>query len=760
MRSTCFSRLLLPTLLVLAASPLFAQYQPEVVEPAIIPRPARVVMQPGSYTITADTRILIDTAFGGAEATALYLAEMIGGVSSFTPRIETGTGERAAHNSITLRLLAPTAESSPESYTLRVFPGGVLISATSEQGLFHGVQTLRQLLPARFESSAWRDTTRVWTLPNCLIMDRPRFAWRGLLLDCCRHFMDVDFIKHTIDMLALLKMNRLHWHLTEDQGWRIEIRAFPELTHVGAWRRNKDGSTYGGFYTQQQIREIVRYASERHVTVVPEIEMPGHALAALAAYPHLSCTGGPFDVANDWGVFKDIFCAGKDDTFRFLETVLDEVMELFPSEYVHIGGDEAPKFRWEHCEACQRRMREEGLADEHALQSWFIARIERYLRAHGRKLIGWDEILEGGLAPNATVQSWRGMDGARAAAKSGHDAIVSPTSHAYFDYDVSNIDLRKVYGFEAIPEGLTPDEARHILGGECNMWTEHAPQAIVESKIYPRILAMSEVLWSPTERRDWDSFHARVRRYYERLDSLGVDYGYEAPPVLFEPRHSDSSLTIALSSGQAGLQLLYALGQEVGDGTPYRTALQLHDSGTVAVVAMAPGGKRSTTYRLRYDRHAAFRATVTLGAPPHASYTAGGAQALTDGLRASTAFRDGRWQGHEEGDLDVLLDFGRALPLHELRAGFLHYQQAWIFLPRECRWSWSMDGTTFHSLGKSSFDADDRAEEAMIREASIDGGGVHARYLRLEATSMGRCPAWHAGAGGKAWIFIDEIIVR
>ncbi len=760
MRSTVFSRLLLPTLLVLAGTPLFAQYQPEVTEPAIIPRPARMVMQPGSFTITADTRILLDTAFGGAAATARYLADMIGGVSSFTPRIETAAEEGGAGNSITLRLLAPTAESSPEGYALRVFPGGVLMSATSEQGLFHAVQTLRQLLPARIESPAWRDTTRAWTLPNCLIMDRPRFTWRGLLLDCCRHFMDVDFIKHTIDMLALLKMNRLHWHLTEDQGWRIEIRAFPELTRVGAWRRNKDGSTYGGFYTQEQIREIVRYAAERHITVVPEIEMPGHALAALAAYPRLSCTGGPFDVANDWGVFKDIFCAGNDDTFRFLETVLDEVIALFPAEYVHIGGDEAPKYRWEHCAACQRRMREEGLADEHALQSWFIARIERYLRAHGKKLIGWDEILEGGLAPNATVQSWRGMDGARAAAKSGHDAIVSPTSHAYFDYDIASIDLRKVYGFKPIPEGLTPEEAQHILGGECNMWTEHAPQEIVESKIYPRMLAMSEVLWSPAERRDWNSFHARVRRYYERLDSLGVGYGYEASPVLFEPQASDSSLTLALRSGQEGLQLLYAIGQDVQSGTPYRTPIVLRDSGTVAVVALGPGNKRSATHRLRYDRHKAFHAAITLGTAPHASYTAGGAQALTDGLRGSTAFRDGRWQGHEEGDLDVLLDFGRVLPLREIRAGFLHYQQAWIFLPRACHWFWSSDGKEFSPLGTSTFDADDRAENAMIREATIDGGGVRARYLRLKATSMGRCPAWHAGAGGKAWIFIDEIIVR
>jgi hexosaminidase len=422
-----------------------------------------------------------------------------------------------------------------EGYELTVAPTSVVLRAPQAQGLFYGVQTFRQLLPPEAERPA-RNRTKVaktWRIPCTRIIDQPRYPWRGMLLDCCRHFMAKDFVKRYIDLLAYHKMNVLHWHLTEDQGWRIEIKRYPRLTAIGAWRGEGD-ERHGGFYTQEDIRDIVAYARSRHVTIVPEIEMPGHSVAALAAYPELSCTGGPFKVSTRWGVHEDVYCAGNERTFEFLEGVLSEVIDLFPSEFIHVGGDECPKQRWKACAKCQARMKAEGLRDEGELQSYFIRRIDKFLTGKGRRLVGWDEILEGGLAPNATVQSWRGMSGAVAAAKAGHDVISSPTSHCYLDYAQSRepgeptwmgfIDLKTAYSFEPTPPQLDPEQARHVLGAEGNMWTEHAPQERVDHQVFPRLCALAEVTWSPAQRRDWKGFQERMKTHYRRLDALGVHY--------------------------------------------------------------------------------------------------------------------------------------------------------------------------------------------------------------------------------------------
>ncbi len=731
-------------------------------DPPLIPRPARAIIQPGGFSITEKTVIIVDTGSSAPSATAEYLAAMIARVSPFRPRVVQLPAASAPAGSIVFSGTAPNPEVSPESYALRVYPGGIRISAPSEAGAFYAVQTLRQLFPERFESPAGRDTVQAWTLPSATVQDKPRFKWRGLLLDCCRHFMDVDFVKRTIDMLAMLKMNRLHWHLTDDQGWRIEIKKYPALTSIGAWRKEKDGSSYGGFYTQEQIRDVVRYAAERHVTVVPEIEMPGHALAALASYPQYSCTGGPFDVANDWGVFKDIYCAGKDETFRFLGDVLTEVIGLFPSEYIHIGGDEAPKYRWEHCADCRKRMLDEELDSEHELQSWFIGRIGTFLRERGRKLIGWDEILEGGLPEGATVQAWRSIDSAATAARAKHYAIVSPTSHAYFDYDLATTDMETVYSFEPVPKSLKPSEAEYILGGECNMWTEHAPQEMVESKVFPRILAMTEVLWSPTQLRDWKHFRNRVQRFYPRLDTLDVGYGYEAPPVRFitEADSTRRALRISIEQRQPGLALLWARGQDAENGQPYEAPIVVSDSGTVSALAYGPGKRVGEPQRLRYDVHAAFGAGVTLAVKPSDTYSAGGPGALTDGVRGSSSFRDGRWQGHEGRDVVAVIDLGEERPLRELRAGFLHYQQAWIFLPRSVEFATSLDGRNYVESGVFTMPERDREELTFTLDAAIAVDIPRARFIRMRARSMPACPPWHAGAGGKTWIFIDEILAR
>jgi hexosaminidase len=456
-------------------------------------------------------------------------------------------------NAIVLRLRGGDAAAPLESYRLSVTPRGVMLSAPTPVGLFHGLQTLRQLLPAEIEESARIPSHSPvrWALPALEIEDAPRFPYRGILLDVARWFYPPEFIKKVIDLLALYKLNTLHLHLTDDQGWRLEIRKYPLLTQIGAWRRETivgqhfdpyvgDGKPHGGFYTQQEMRELVAYAAARHITIIPEIEMPGHARAALAAYPELSCTGGPFEVSTRWGVHQDIFCPSE-RTFGFLEDVLLEVMQVFPSRYIHIGGDEVPKDQWKASPVAQEVIRREGLANEEELQSYFIRRIEAFLRAHGRRLIGWDEILEGGLAPEATVMSWRGMAGGIDAARQGHDVIMTPTDHAYLDYYQGDpageplaiggfLPLDTVYAFEPMPQGLTPAQAVHVLGGQGSLWTEYIPTpAQAEYMLLPRMLALAEALWSPREARSWGRFVARLPAHFTRLDALRVEYRVPEP---------------------------------------------------------------------------------------------------------------------------------------------------------------------------------------------------------------------------------------
>jgi len=431
-------------------------------------------------------------------------------------------------------------EYLPEGYYhMVVNTEGVDIFSTSASGLFYGVQSLLQIIVPEKQG---------WSIPHLTLTDFPRFGWRGLHLDVSRHFFPVDFVKRYIDLMSRYKFNTFHWHLTEDQGWRIEIKKYPKLQEVGAYRNETlighysdqpqqfDGQRYGGYYTQEEIKEVVAYASERFVTIVPEIEMPGHALAALSAYPHLGCTGGPYEAATLWGVFDDVFCAGKESTFSFLEDVLDEVIELFPGQYFHVGGDECPKTRWKECSHCQKRIQKEGLADEHELQSYFIQRIEKHLNERGKKLIGWDEILEGGLAPNAAVMSWRGEEGGIAAAKAGHYVVMTPGFALYFDHYQGdpknepiaiggNTSLKKVYSYDPIPDALDQNEQRYILGAQANVWTEYikTPEH-VEYMVYPRALALAEVIWTPKEAQNWNTFVARLPHQLSLLKMLNVNF--------------------------------------------------------------------------------------------------------------------------------------------------------------------------------------------------------------------------------------------
>ncbi|MFH2094366.1 MAG: family 20 glycosylhydrolase [Bacteroidota bacterium] len=726
----------------------------------IIPKPVILETRAGYFTIDEETKICFDRGDNLAAEVAEYFRDLVYKGTDYSLTVEAVEPGEFPHGCITLSRFAENDTLGDEGYYIQVKRKKIEISANTPAGLFYAVQTLRQLLPPEFESS--KAITGVqWKVPCINITDYPRFIWRGMLLDCCRHFMEPDFIYRYIDLLAYHKMNRLHWHLTEDQGWRIEIKKYPKLTGIGAWRYPDDSTKYGGYYTQEQIRDIVEYARKRHVEIIPEIEMPGHSTAALAAYPQFSCTGGPFNVETNWGVFKDIFCAGDDSTFIFLKGILDEVIELFPSEYIHIGGDEAPKYRWERCDKCQKRMKDENLKDEHELQSWFITEIEKYLNSKGKKLIGWDEILEGGLAPSATVQSWRGMDGAIAAATSGHDAIVSPTSHAYFDYDVKTTNLEKVYSFEPVPPGLTYEQEKHILGGECNMWTERAPQETIDSKVFPRIVAMSEVLWSQKSDRNYMEFWKRLQFHYKHLDMLGVKYGFESEPFLFKVSY-DEDFNVTLVKGQENIKLHYTTDGSIPTykDKEFYSSIRINGKGCIKVAAVYNGQNVGEIAERCYVEHKAINQGISYENLYSPNYPAAGDNTLIDGQRGTKDFRDGLWQGFEFKDMNIIIDLNKTMKVGKITTGFLQSVPSWIFMPTQVDFYYSPNGTNWLSLGIVMNDVSTKNTGLITKDFVFEMEPMDIRYIKIIARNLKYCPEWHPGAGGETWIFADEIIVE
>lgn len=513
----------------------------------VVPRPLTVAPQAGEgFVLRPGTKIVYPAGNPALARTAAQLAEHIRFLTGFEPKTAEGSRSRNA-----IVLDTTLVDANPEAYRLTVTDEGILINGASGAGAFYGMQTLRKAIPADTTGARIR-------FPAVEIADAPRFAYRGMHLDVARHFFPVEFVKRYLDLLALHNINTFHWHLSDDQGWRIEIARYPELTEIGSVREETmvgryeepfryDGKPYGGFYTQDEIREVVRYAADRYITVIPEIDLPGHMMAALTAYPELGCTGGPYKVRRIWGVEDEVLCAGNEKTYEFLEGVLTEVMELFPSRYIHIGGDECPKARWEKCPRCQAKIRELGLkgdrthSAEQQLQSYVTARIGEFLHRHGREFIGWDEILEGGLAPGATVMSWRGVQGGYAAARLGHDAIMTPTEYLYFDYYQSKdtereplaiggyVPLEKVYSLEPVHAGMTPEEARHIIGVQANLWTEYiAEGSHVEYMVLPRMDALCEVQWTSAGEKDYPDFLARLQRMARLYDRYGYNYARHA----------------------------------------------------------------------------------------------------------------------------------------------------------------------------------------------------------------------------------------
>ncbi|SQC98213.1 N-acetyl-beta-hexosaminidase [Bacteroides ovatus] len=669
------------------AHPILAQ--------SVIPVPLKMEQGTGSFLLSEKTKLYTNLQGGEAELWENYLKAL---------PVQLKEARMKDRKQMLFLLITPKTPQlpSPESYTLSVTSQRIEIRATSGAGLFYGMQTLLQLMqPA---------STGSYSVPSVEIEDTPRFAYRGLMLDVSRHFSTKEFIKKQIDALAYYKINRLHLHLTDAAGWRLEIKKYPLLTDFAAWRtdptwkkwwnggrkylRYDEPGASGGYYTQDDIREILEYARQHYITVIPEIEMPSHSEEVLAAYPQLSCSGEPYKNSD--------FCVGNEETFTFLENVLTEVMELFPSEYIHVGGDEAGKSAWKTCPKCQKRMKDEHLANVDELQSYLIHRIEKFLNNHGRRLLGWDEILQGGIAPNATVMSWRGEEGGIAAVTSGHHAIMTPGAYCYLDsyqdapYSQPEaiggyLPLKKVYAYDPVPASLTAEQAKLVYGVQGNLWVEYIPTPEhVEYMIYPRMLALAEVAWSAPERKSWPDFHTRALSAVADLQKKG-----------YHP---------------------FDLSKEIGSRPE---SLQ-------PVSHLALGKK--VTYNSSYSPH----------------YPAQGNTALTDGIRGDWTYGDGSWQGFiSDNRLDVTIDMEKETPIHSITAAFMQVVGAEVFLPETVIISISDDGINFTELQKQHFEV---SKETPIRFTDISWQGeAKGRYVRYQA---------QAGSEFGGWIFTDEIIVK
>ncbi len=705
----------------------------------IIPRPQTSIARDGYFVLSADTRIGVSGANAAEMQVAEFLAECLRPLCGLPLPVVAAAPE--APEQIQLHLQGGSTAFGDEGYQLVIAKEGITINAAEPAGLFYAVQSLSQLTlqPTRRQSA-----NIVVKVPCLELNDHPRFPWRGMLLDCSRHFMSVDFIKRYLDLLAFHKMNVFHWHLTDDQGWRIEIKQYPELTEIGAWRRYEDGSRYGGFYSAADVQELVEYASRRFIRVVPEIELPGHALAALSAYPELSCSGGPFNVEVDWNIYKDVYCAGNNHTFEFLENVLTEVAEMFPGPYIHIGGDECLKDRWRQCPKCQTRIEQEGLADEHELQSYFIRRIQRHLQKIGRSLIGWDEILEGGLAPGAIVQSWRGLEGAIAAATAEHDAIVSPTTHAYFDYDLKTIDLARVYEFEPIPPELSEAQSKHIIGGECNMWSERAPQPYIDRQVFPRLTAMAEVLWSPKDGKDFQDFRFRLKQHYPRLEALGVRYGKETQCV---------AVTATFCENDAGCRL------EVDNLGPKDSDLRYSMDGSQPTLQSNQWGDPVDVAQSTLLKTALFHQKKLLTGRKETRVLLSENELSGAARNGSAADSKRLWMAVIGDNLTAVLDLKASREIGRIDSHFLQLADAAIFLPISVEYAISEDGKEFEILWATGHNWDRCYPSRLERAFTYEPEQLRGRFIRLRAVNIGSCPLNHPQAGQAAWLGLQDIKV-
>ncbi len=644
----------------------------------------------------------------------------------------------------------------------------IQIKGGSEEALYHGFQSLMQI----FETSE----ERYIAIPLAEIFDRPRFSYRGMHLDVCRHFFDTEFIKKYIDLLAYHKFNSFHWHLTEDQGWRIEIKKYPKLAEIAAYRDETlighysdqphtfDNKPYGGYYSHDDIKQVVKYASDRYITIVPEIEMPGHAQAALAAYPELSCDTAEYKVMTKWGISENVFCP-TETTFTFLENVIDEVVDLFPGPYIHVGGDECPKTAWKNSEFCQNLITELNLGDEHGLQSYFIRRMEKYINSKGKKIIGWDEILEGGLAPNATVMSWRGEKGGIEAASENHDVIMTPTSNCYFDYYQSEdpeeplaiggyLPLKDVYNYEPIPKELPKDKHNYILGTQGNVWTEYIPtEDHLEYMAYPRACAMAEVNWSAKEKRDYQSFTKRLETHFERLERRDVNFANHLSEVYAEIISTPEGNQVSFSTAQTDVKIKYWTDQN--SSPQINTGVFFIDSIKELKYAAFKDDKMvSKEYTKHFVHHKGTGTKVAFGTDPNPKYSKLGAGVLFNGIEANPdRFGDSEWVAFDDKDGSLKISFQEETTISRIETAFFHSPPYWIHAPVSIQVSYELGPNDLATL--PVFDSIPEGTKKVPITLEMDS--INTKFLIIRFDGLDEIPEGSPGAGNRPWLFIDEI---
>ena len=760
----------------------------------IVPAPAEFKRASGNFLLNKNTVIL---AYGSnqrerADILNYYLEKELGFTLSVSSNIKPN------NNAIIFSSVHVESKFSRERYTLRVKKNRIEISSKGKTGVFYAAQTLLQLMAMQKEINS-----ETISIPQLSITDYPRFNYRGMHLDVCRHFMPVELVKQYIDYLAMYKFNTFHWHLTEDQGWRIEIKKYPKLTEVGAWRNGtivgsypgtgNDGKRYGGYYTQEQIKDVVKYAAERYITIIPEIEMPGHSSAAIAAYPELSCFpnedtkyptecawAGPTkgkQVQQTWGVFEDVFCPSE-YTFKFLEDVIDEVIELFPSQYIHIGGDECPKDNWKRSPFCQQLMKEKGLKDEHELQSYFIQRIEKYINSKGKKIIGWDEILEGGLAPNATVMSWRGEAGGIAAAKQKHDVVMTPEYPLYLNHSqTKNEDsitqggynpLEAVYNYEPIPKELTEEEGKYVLGAQGNVWSEYIDsKSKLEYSVFPRMAALAEVLWSPKEKRDWKDFERRLPVIFERMDKAKTNYS-KAYYTLVDSIFSSNNRIGWILKSNSPFIIKAAMDYDINKTSYYKndTSLDKYNAPIEFYTNSIGAGilydevnkKIISKIERRFYFNKATGKKISLSTPPDAKYPGDGAFTLVNGVQNTKGFSNSsEFLGFNGKNCEAVIDLGKTGNISKVTAHTLHQAGDWIWRPITAEVFVSDDGINFKTVGLT----DDFIKKGNANgEMAVNFEAVNTRFVKVLISNWGTIPAGNSGSGNPAWLFVDEIEVE
>lgn len=751
----------------------------------IIPLPQNVeygAENTGTFLLSNSTKIAYPEGDSAQLRNAKFLAEYVKDMTGRNIEIITDNGE--TNNVIILKAdidPALTGSASAEGYLLTVDAEKVVINGVSEAGTFYGIQTLRKSLPVNKGNVE---------LPSVTIKDFPRFAYRGAHLDVCRHFFPLDSVKRFIDMIALHNINNLHWHISEDQGWRIEIKKYPLLTEIGSKREGTcigkdfnscDSIPYGGYFTQEEAKEIVKYAAERHINVIPEIDLPGHMQGALAAYPHLGCTGGPYKVWTRWGISEDVLCAGNDSVLIFLGDVLDEITEIFPSEYIHIGGDECPKVRWKECPKCQAKIKQLGLkgdkehSAEQYLQSYIMKWAEKHLADKGRKIIGWDEILEGEIGPNATVHSWRGASAGANAAKMGHDAIMSPSEYLYFDfYQTEDKDseyiqiggytpVSKVYGFEPVAEGLTPEQAKHIIGVQPNMWTEYIHHFWqIEYQELPRLAAASEVQWTMPEKKDYSNFVKRLSRYFDIYNLYNYHYAKHVFEVAstVKPDKQNKCVTVQFATiDDAPIYYTLDGSEPTAKSQIYTQPLQITESCTYKAKAIRKSGETKTVSGDVVFSKNSYKPT-TLLTEPNPRYVNGGAWVLCDALLGSESFGSDYWLGYLANELVATIDFEEPTETSMVTVSTLVLPGDWIFNARSVKVEVSTDGNSYKEVAIAEYPALAADSPTGKIALDIEYSPITAQYMKLTVTPERSIPDWHAGKGGWGFLFVDEISVN